>query len=102
MRPFRPVRTPSMHTIRDNRERRLLVYHSPKGKCVISVESPGNTEVVDERTPLTSQNGGCGGKPRENDSGGGTELRLTFIAILVCSFLSAFDFTVLAAIFPLM
>lgn len=79
----------------------LVVYHSPSGKCIIDVKPHGNTAPADERTPLIPHTGGCG-KLGGSDAGGGTELGLTFVAILVCSFLSAFDFTVIAAIFPLM
>jgi len=78
----------------------LVVYHSPSGKCIIDVKPYGNA-AADERTPLIPHNGGCG-KLGESEAGGRTELGLTFVAILVCSFLSAFDFTVIAAIFPLM
>ena len=81
----------------------LVVYKSNSGKTVIIVKSPGVTEA-DERSPLLlgknvptrDQTIGSG------ERGNGLELGVTFIAILVCSFLSAFDFTVIAAIFPLM
>lgn len=97
-----------MHSVgRDNAEHghvggrgELVVYRSPSGKCIIAVKPNGNTAAT-ERTPLIPYSGDCR-KLGGSDSNGRTELGLTFVAVLVSSFLSAFDFTVIAAIFPLM
>ena len=88
-----------------------MVYKAPSGKCVIGVSPPNSNGVkeVDERSPLIpGKHVPVDGKGNCEDTGSGCGLLrgrgtdITFLAILVCSFLSAFDFTVIAAIFPLM
>ena len=91
----------------------LVVYKAPSGKCVIGVKPPNSNfngdREVDERSPLIpGKHVPVDGKGNCEDTGSGCGLLrgrgtdITFLAILVCSFLSAFDFTVIAAIFPLM
>lgn len=88
-----------------------MVYKAPSGKCVIGVKPPNSNGVreVDERSPLIpGKHVPVDGEGNCEDTGSGCGLLrgrgtdITFLAILVCSFLSAFDFTVIAAIFPLM
>ena len=97
-----------------------MVYKAPSGKYVIGVKPPNSNfngdREVDERSPLVPAatgkqyygNVAVDGKANCEDTGSGCGLlrgrgtNITFLALLVCSFLSAFDFTVIAAIFPLM
>ena len=81
------------------------MYKPPSGKYVIDVKSL-KPESVHERSrllPKNSTEGGYGSDGKtENAVEGVTVDKVIFVAILVCCFLCAFDFTVIAAIFPLM